>query len=317
MKKYIDILTIGELTNTAMAKLKAFRRTNVVVSVRPNFKGETRNVAGLKACADIIINSVNGDEESLLATNSLNETSLIKERQLEEFIKDNLVPVKTDREVFVVYTLAKESLNTFPSSVKLSMLLECDLVSKIFINVSNKDFPNGVKDFPTHFSKLLSSPRVQVLYNEPGLFNELKVLGMVDEDSYVIFTDSNTLISNQCITKAVKIAEGLYKNEPYITEETDNTLFGTKVASPQFTLIKPKMVGSLIFEGATSSLVKSSPLNWWLTFNLWYSGLTTGAYSTQFDIKNTISAEDREADLVASEFYSNLARMGIKKLFNK
>lgn len=305
MKKYIDLLTIGNLTPDVLKVLAPLRARYNIVSCRSMASTELVNSSKLILQEDHMKVKINNDEINLAYIEDYLENAICT-TPLKEL--DNYYSIainKSNAKNFI--NLANNFGISQNNSVCLLVLPRSEFESveklpkhvKEFIDKHSTFIEIIQSDYNYDYSRLIPAVRYMLEHNLDDK-NLIQLNADIDYSVYAIYKMNRLLneTDNFTITNAI----------------SPDSLFNTAILSNSFTAVKPKYFTSMLWEGLRNSVIENSSANYWHTFILWVTNVCMGNYYCKFEDVPFDTAVDETLALRMKAFYNELARIGINKL---
>lgn len=314
MKKYVDMLTIGNLTPNLLSVLSTLRLEYNIVSCRNEDSAEL-----IKPLSKLILRQ----KENTVYIND----ELVNLPYIEDYLENAAAKVNL-QELDYYYSIAvnKKNVEKLPDIIhSLSSNehgeVDLDNQSMFIVTVPKSEFAT-IEEMPETVQTFIELRTDKVIFIQSDL--PYDYCRMIPAIQYMKENDLDNKILIQ-----VNLDHGIYniaarKKIARLLQETDNcaitaaaspdTLFDTPVISNDFTAVKPCYFNELLWEGLRPAVIANSPANYWHTFNLWASDLSQTTYYTKF---YGIKTDNSVAHLKTKTFYNELARLGINKLLTE
>ena len=307
MKKYIDLLTIGNLTPEVLKILAPLRvKYNIVSCIVDNYS------------ASLIA------EKSKLVLRQNDKTVLIGEDAVEpQYIEDYIynAAIQLDSKALKNYysvAINRNNVEKLPSLLNKLHLADtqstCLLACPVSEFATVEELPEDIQMFiEVNCDKIVFIP-VDIPYDFCRLIPAVKYMQDNDlDDETLIQVDLDADYFEDTFNKLYRL---IAETEDFtITSAvTPNTLFDTPVLSNVLTAVKPRYFNDLLWKGLRPAIIANSPANYWHTFNLWASDVSRSTYYCKFD--KTVS-DDLTNYMTIKAFYNELARLGINKLLTE
>lgn len=307
MKKYIDMLTIGNLTPQLLSVLAPLRLKYNIVSCRTE--------ASAQAITSI---------SKLILTQKDSTTFINDEKVNISYIEDYLenTAIKIDEDALdYYYTVAvnRENIEKLPALLNNTIgLMDNDTTCIIVVPISEfksiEEMPESIQTFiEVRCDKIVYLP-VDLPYDFCRLIPAVKYMQENDlDDKTLIQLDLDTVYSKNAMHKFYRLIEET-ENCAITVAATPDTLFDTPVVSNKLMAVKPSFFTDLLWIGLRPAVIANSPANYWHTFNLWSSDISQTTYYTKFE---DITPDNSEVHITTKAFYNELARLGINKLLTE
>lgn len=304
MKKYIDLLTIGNLSSELLTALSPLRLIYNIVSCRT--ESSARLIRPLSKLVltqkddKIFINDEQVDlpyfeyyienaafkldkkKLDYFYTVAVNKNNI---ERLPKFLEETLDYHSNDSTCIVTVPVDEfASLEDMPESIQTMLEINCDKIV-LLLSTMQYDYCRVV-------------PAVKFM-KENGY-----------DDKTLISVDLDTDYKKEALNKFYRLIEET-ENSTITSAATPDTLFDTPVVSNKLTAVKPIFFVDLLWKGLRPAVMANSPANYWLTFNLWVADQSQTTYYTKF---LNIVPDNSEANVKIKSFYNELARLGINKL---
>lgn len=303
MKKYIDLLTIGNLSPDVLKILAPLRLRYNIVSCRSTASTE------LVTSSKLILQQ---DHSKLTINNDV-----VNPEYIEDYLENAVctVPLK-DMTIYYSIAANKSNIKNFPElakTINISSTCICLLVLPTTEFASIDELPEEVKAFLNDNAEFIQVIMSAYNYDYSRLIPAVRY--MLDNN----LDDTNLVQLNLDLKYSVN---ALYKLNRLINETEDLTItnaatpdsiFDTAILSNALTFVKPKFFTSMLWEGLRSAVIQESTSNYWHTFNLWVTNICKGNYYCKFEdvpFDNNVDT----SNVRTKSFYNELARIGINKL---
>lgn len=304
MKKYIDLLTIGNLSSELLTTLSPLRQIYNIVSCRT--ESSARLIKPLS---------------KLVLTQKDNKT-FVNDEQVDlpyfEYYLENAA-CKLDKSKFdYFYTVAVNRKNVD----RLPKLLEETIEyrsndSTCIVTVPVDEFAS-LEEMPENIQTLLEINCDKIVFWQSTLpYDYCRTVPAVKfmkenglESKTLISLDLDTDYKKEALIKFYRLIEET-DNSVITAAATPDTLFDTPVVSNKLAALKPTYLTELFWQGLRPAVIANSPANYWLTFNLWSADISQTTYYTKF---LNIVPDNSEVNVKTKSFYNELARLGINKL---
>lgn len=304
MKKYIDLLTIGNLSSELLTILSPLRQIYNVVSCRT--ESSARLIKPLS---------------KLVLTQKDNKT-FINNEQVDlsyfEYYLENAA-YKLDKTKFdYFYAVAANRKNVDRLPKLLEEIIEYRSNDTTCIVTVPVDEFASLEDMPENIQTLLEINCDKIVFLQSVLpYDYCRTITAVKfmkenglENKTLISLDLDTDYKKEALIKFYRLIEET-ENSTITAAATPDTLFDTPVVSNRLTAVKPVFFADLLWQGLRPAVIANSPANYWLTFNLWSADVSQTTYYTKF---LNIVPDNSEVSVKTKSFYNELARLGINKL---
>ncbi len=307
MKKYIDMLTIGNLSPNVLSVLAPLRTKYNIVSCRTDASANAiKNISKLLLTQknnkvyindeevdtayieDYLYNVAYSIDEKLLENYYSIAVNKSNVEKLPKLLNDTLKIFDNNSVcILVVPTSEFASVEELPETIQMYIDIHCDKV--IYIQ----------SELPYDFCRLIPA----VKYMQENELDEKNLIQLDLDENYDKFA----------LTKLYRlIAE---TGDCSITvAATPDTLFDTPVVSNKLTAVKPFYFSELLWQGLRPAVIANSPANYWHTFNLWAADVSRTTYYCKFE---KVIPDNVEIHVKTKAFYNELARLGINKLLSE
>lgn len=304
MKKYIDLLTIGNLSSELLTALSPLRPVYNIVSCRT--ESSARLIKPLS---------------KLVLTQKDNKT-FINDEQIDlpyfEYYLENAVFKLDKMKLDYFYTVAvnKNNVERLPEFLEKTIEHSSNDATCI-VTVPVDEFAS-FEDMPESIQTLLEINCDKTVFWQSTLpYDYCRVVPAVMfmkengfDDKTLISLDLDTDYDRRSLNKLYRLIEET--DDSVITAAaTPDTLFDTPVVSNRLAAVKPAFFADLLWKGLRPAVIANSPANYWLTFNLWAADQSQTTYYTKF---LNIVPDNSEVNVKTKSFYNELARLGINKL---
>lgn len=314
MKKYIDMLTIGNLSPNLLSVLARLRLEYNIVSCRTESSAEL-----IKPLSKLILR----EKEHTVYIND----ELVNLSYIDDYLENTALNIDLDAlDYYYSIAVNKKNVENLPQIIHD---LSCDaegnysLENKsMFIVVVPKSEFETIEQMPESVQTFIEFRNDKIIFLQSELpYDYCRIIPaiqyMKEND-----LDTKTLIQVNADVTTYNIAAR--RKLARLLSETDNcaitaavspdTLFDTPVISNDFTAVKPCFFTDLLWKGLRPAVITNSPANYWHTFNLWAADLSQTTYYTKF---YNILTSNSTAHIKTKTFYNELARLGINKLLTE
>lgn len=314
MKKYIDMLTIGNLSPNLLSVLAPLRLEYNIVSCRTESSAEL-----IKPLSKLILT----EKEHTVYIND----ELVNLPYIELYLENAAAKVDLG-ELDYYYSIAvnKKNAENLPQIIhNLSCDKEGNYIfenkSMFIVVVPKSEFetieqmPESVQTFIEFRSDKIIFLQSELPYDYCRLIPAIQYMKENDLDTKTLVqVDADVTTYN--VAAREKLARLLTETEncAIMAAASPDTLFDTPVISNELTAVKPCFFTDLLWEGLRPAVITNSPANYWHTFNLWASDVSQTTYYTKF---YKIPTSNSSAHLKTKTFYNELARLGINKLLTE
>lgn len=314
MKKYIDMLTIGNLSPNLLSVLAPLRLEYNIVSCRTESSAEL-----IKPLSKLILTE---KEHAVYINNELVNLPYI------EFYLENAATKIDLGELDYYYSIAvnKKNVENLPQIIhNLSCDKERNYIfenkSMFIVVVPKSEFetieqmPESVQTFIEFRSDKIIFLQSELPYDYCRLIPAIQYMKENNLDTKILVqVDADVTTYN--VAAREKLARLLTETDncAIMAAASPDTLFDTPVISNELTAVKPCFFTDLLWEGLRPAVITNSPANYWHTFNLWASDVSQTTYYTKF---YKIPTSNSIAHLKTKTFYNELARLGINKLLTE
>lgn len=316
MKKYVDMLTIGNLTPNLLSVLSDLRLQYNIVSCRNEASAEL-----IKPLSKLILRQ----KENTVYIND----ELVNLPYIEYYLENAAEPVNLSAlDYYYSIAVNKKNVEKLPEVIHSLMtddspeqIVDLDNQSMFIVVVPKSEF-ESIEDMPENVQMFIELRSDKIIFLQSELpYDYCRLIPAIQ------YMKENDLDNKTLIQ--VDASHGIYniaarKKIARLIKETDNcaitaaaspdTLFDTPVISNDLTAVKPCFFSELLWQGLRPAVVANSPANYWHTFNLWASDLSQTTYYTKF---YGIKTDNSLAHLKTKTFYNELARLGINKLLTE
>ena len=314
MKKYVDMLTIGNLTPNLLSVLSELRLEYNIVSCRNEPAAEL-----IKPLSKLILRQ----KENTVYIND----ELVNLPYIQDYLENAAIHVNL-AELDYYYSIAvnKKNIEKLPDVIhSLSCdeegYVDADNKSMFIVVVPKSEFAS-IEELPETVQTFIEFRSDKIIFLQSDLpYDYCRLIPAIQ---YMKENDLDNKILIQ-----VNADHGVYNTSARrkiarLLQETDNcaitaaaspdTLFDTPVISNDLTAVRPCYFNELLWEGLRPVVIANSPANYWHTFNLWAADLSQTTYYTKF---YGIKTDNSLAHLKTKTFYNELARLGINKLLTE
>lgn len=305
--KYIDLLTIGNLSPIVLKILAPLRIKYNIVSCR-------NDNASSKCIAQYSKLILRQDSNSIYINDDKVEPQYIEDYIYNSAFQIDLKKLKNYYSVAV----NKSTIKRLPELLNTLHLL--DTQSTCLLVCSTSEF-STVDELPEEIQMFIDINCDKIIFiptNIPYEFSRLipAVKYMRDnnlDNENLIQVDLNSEYSEDTFNKLYRL---INETEEFtITSAiTPNTLFDTPILSNYLTAVKPYYFSDLLWKGLRPAIISNSSANYWHTFNLWASDVSRSTYYCKFD---KAIYDISTNDIKIKAFYNELARLGINKLLTE
>lgn len=307
MKKYIDLLTIGNLSPIVLKYLTPLRLKYNIVSCRID-NASAQNIAKLSK----LILRQNGN--SIFINDEKVELQYIEDYIYNAACKLDMKNLKNYYSIAINKSNAKRLPELFNKISQFDTQSICLLVCPISEFATVEELPEEIQMFiEFNCDKIVFIP-VDIPYDFCRLIPAVKYMQDNNlQDETLIQIDLDSEYSIDALHKLYRLANET-ENFTITNAATPSTLFDTPVLSNYLTAVKPCYFNELLWKGLRPAIISNSPANYWHTFNLWVSDVSRSTYYCKF---NKTSNETSFNDITIKAFYNELARLGINKLLTE
>jgi len=314
MKKYIDMLTIGNLSPNLLSVLAPLRLEYNIVSCRTESSAEL-----IKPLSKLILTE---KEHTVYINDELVNLPYI------EFYLENAATKIDLGELDYYYSIAVNKKNV-ENLQQIVHNLSCDKEgnyifenkSMFIVVVPKSEFetieqmPESVQTFIEFRSDKIIFLQSELPYDYCRLIPAIQYMKENELDTKTLVqVDADVTTYN--VAAREKLARLLTETDncAIMAAASPDTLFDTPVISNELTAVKPCFFTDLLWEGLRPAVITNSPANYWHTFNLWAADLSQTTYYTKF---YNVPTSNSSAHLKTKTFYNELARLGINKLLTE
>lgn len=314
MKKYIDMLTIGNLSPNLLSVLAPLRLEYNIVSCRTEASAEL-----IKPLSKLILR----EKEHTVYIND----ELVNLPYIEFYLENAAMKVDLgELDYYYSITLNKNNAENLPQIIHN---LSCDEQGNyIFENKSTfivvvpksefesiEQMPETVQTFIELRSDKIVFLQSELPYDYCRLIPAIQYMKENDLDTKTLIqVNADNTIYNVAARKKLARLLSETENCAIMAGASPDTLFDTPVISNEFTAVKPCFFTDLLWQGLRPAVITNSPANYWHTFNLWASDVSQTTYYTKF---YKIPTTNSQTHLKTKTFYNELARLGINKLLTE
>lgn len=307
MKKYIDMLTIGNLSPKLLSVLAPLRLKYNIVSCRTEASAQA-----IKPLSKLILTERN--------SNAYINDEIVNLAYVEDYLENAAAKINEEA-LSYYYTVAanKSNIEKLPALLNNTIgLADNDTVCILVVPTSEfasvEDMPDSIQTFiEVRCDKIVYLP-VDLPYDFCRLIPAVKYMQENDlDDKTLIQLDLDTEYSKNAMHKFYRLIEET-DNCAITVAATPDTLFDTPVVSNKLTAVKPSFFNELLWLGLRPAVITNSPANYWHTFNLWSSDISQTTYYTKFE---DVMPDNSEVHATTKAFYNELARLGINKLLTE
>ena len=307
MKKYIDMLTIGNLTPHLLSALAPLRLKYNIVSCRNEASAQA-----IKPISKLILTQ----KETTVYIND----ELVNLPYIEDYLENAAVKIEEDK-LDYYYTVAvnKNNIEKLPQLLNDTVgLLDNDSTCILVVPTSEfssiEEMSDNMQIFIESRSDKIVYLPVDLPYDFCRLIPAVKYMQENDLDNKTLIQlDLDSTYSKAAMLKLYRLIEET-DNCAITVAATPDILFDTPVVSNKLTAVKPCFFNDLLWIGLRPAVIANSPANYWHTFNLWSSDISQTTYYTKFD---SIVPDNSETHITTKAFYNELARLGINKLLTE
>jgi len=304
MKKYIDLLTIGNLSPDVLKILSPLRARYNIVSCRSMASTELVNSSKLILQEEHSKLTINGD---------IAEPAYIEDYLENAICTKHLKPIDCYYSIAVNRTNIHNLIPTLKEFGVASDASVCILAVPTCEYKCVEDMPKEIQDFLVEHSPSIEIIFTNYSYDYSRLIPAVKFMtenNLKDKDLIQLNLD-NTYSPY-----------AIYKLNRLINETDDMTItnanvldsiFDTAVLSNSLTYVKPRFFNNMLWDGLREAVIDNSSAKYWHTFCLWAANKCKGNYYCKFEdvpFDNDLAT----ASSRAKSFYNELARMGINNL---
>lgn len=304
MKKYIDLLTIGNLSPDVLKILSPLRARYNIVSCRSMASTELVNSSKLILQEEHSKLTINGD--------------IAEPGYIEDYL-ENAICTRHLKPMDCYYSIAVNRANIhniIPTLKEFGVANDssvCILSVPVSEYKSVEAMPNDVQEF---LQEHMAS--IEIIFSEYN-YDYCRLIPAVKFMTENNLSDKDLIQLNLDITYS---PYAIYKLNRLINETDDMTItnanafdsvFDTAVLSNSLSYVKPRFFNNMLWDGLRDTVIDNSAAKYWHTFCLWAANKCKGNYYCKFEdvpFDNDIST----ASARAKSFYNELARMGINKL---
>lgn len=304
MKKYIDMLTIGNLSSELLSILLPLRLTYNIVSCRTESSARL-----IKPLSKLVLTQKDGK-------------TYINDEQVDlpyfEYYLENAAAKIDKKEFDYFYTVAvnRKNVDKLPKFVEETLDYHSNKCTYI-VTVPGDEFAT-LEEMPENIQTLLEINCDKIVFLQSILpYDFCRTVPAVRfmkenelDNKTLISLDLDTDYRKETLIKFYRLIEET-ENSVITAAATPDTLFDTPVVSSKLTAFKPAFVSELFWQGLRPAVIANSPANYWLTFNLWSTDVSQTTYYTRF---LNINPDNSEVQVKTKSFYNELARLGINKL---
>lgn len=304
MKKYIDLLTIGNLSSELLSSLSPLRQVYNIVSCRTESSAKL-----IKPLSKMILTQKDGK-------------TFINDEQIDipyfEYYLENVI-TKLDKSKFdYFYTVAvsRKNVDRLPKFLEDTIEYRSNDTTCI-VTVPTDEFAS-IEDMPENIQTLLEINCDKLVFLQSTLpYDYCRIVSSVKfmkenglDDKTLISLDLDTDYKKESLNKFYRLISET-ENSVITAAATPDTMFDTPVVSNKLLALKPAYLTELFWLGLRPAVIANSPANYWLTFNLWSADISQTTYYTKF---LNIVPDNSEVNVKTKTFYNELARLGINKL---
>ena len=314
MKKYIDMLTIGNLSPNLLSVLAPLRLEYNIVSCRTESSAEL-----IKPLSKLILR----EKEHTVYIND----ELVNLPYIEFYLENAVMKVDLgELDYYYSITLNKSNAENLPQIIhNLSCDEHGDYIfenkSTFIVVVPKSEFesieqmPETVQTFIELRSDKIVFLQSELPYDYCRLIPAIQYMKENDLDTKTLIqVDADNTIYNVAARKKLARLLSETENCAIMAGASPDTLFDTPVISNEFTAVKPCFFTDFLWQGLRPAVITNSPANYWHTFNLWASDVSQTTYYTKFYKIPTTNSQTKQKK---KTFYNELARLGINKLLTE
>lgn len=304
MKKYIDLLTIGNLSPEVLKILSPLRARYNIVSCRSMASTELVNSSKLILQEEHSKLTINGD--------------IAEPSYIEDYL-ENAICTKHLKPMDCYYSIAVNRANICNLITTLREFGVANNSSICILSVPTCEY-KSIEDMPIDVQAFLCEhmTSIEIIFTNYN-YDYSRLIPAVKYMYENNLKDKDLIQLNLDITYS---PYAIYKLNRLINETDDMTItnanvfdsvFDTALLSNSLTYVKPKFFNNMLWDGLRDTVLDNSPAKYWHTFCLWAANKCKGNYYCKFEdvpFDNDISS----ASARAKSFYNELARIGINKL---